>query len=222
MLSKKYLNLDKHFPHLRAEYRFSTLSKARVEKNPAEQFARWFEAAIRAKVERPNAMILVTRSRKGIPAGRVMLLKAFSEAGFVFYTNYESPKGKEMKTNKKASLTFYWPKVERQIRIEGRVRKLPIAQSKEYFFSRARGSQIGAWLSGQSKVIANRKKLEAEFLKLQKKFEHRPIPYPKFWGGYCLEPSQYEFWQGRKNRLNDRIQYRKTTTKRWVIERLKP
>lgn len=208
--------------HLRKEYRNATLSETEVLKDPIQQFALWFDNALEAKVAEPNAMTLATASKKGIPSARIVLLKGFDTEGFVFYTNYESHKGKDLKENPNAALVFFWHDLERQIRIEGKVKKVKAKESELYFHSRPKESRLGAWASPQSQPIEDRGILEETFEELQRSFEHSEPPRPDFWGGYRLIPSKIEFWQGRPSRMHDRILYKRSSKGNWKIMRLAP
>ncbi|WP_435354647.1 pyridoxamine 5'-phosphate oxidase [Emticicia sp. SJ17W-69] len=215
------MNKKTDLASLRLSYSQNELLEKNVLSNPFKQFALWFEEALDAQVLEPNAMHVSTIS-DGKPHGRIVLLKGFDENGFVFFTNYESNKGKEIEKNIFASLTFFWGDLERQVRIEGKIDKVSVQESDEYFHSRPRGSQIGAWVSNQSKVIENRQVLEERLLNLEKEFEQTEvIPRPAHWGGYRVIPDKIEFWQGRPNRLHDRILYTKNVND-WKIERLSP
>lgn len=194
---------------------------ADVAPHPIVQFRRWFEAALAAGVPEPNAMHLSTVSADGRPDGRIVLIKDVSDAGFVFYSNYESTKGRNLTQRPVAALTFFYPELERQIRIEGRVETVSDAESDAYFGSRPRGSQIGAWVSNQSSVIESRAVLEARQHELEAQFAGQPVPRPPHWGGFRVVPDALEFWQGRPSRLHDRIRYRNVGVE-WVIERLSP
>ncbi|GAB4035425.1 pyridoxamine 5'-phosphate oxidase [Spirosoma jeollabukense] len=206
---------------LRNEYTLNGLDKADVLPDPVAQFRQWFDAALTANVPEPNAMHVSTVTAEGRPDGRIVLLKDVSDAGFVFYTNYESRKGRELIGHPFATLTFFYPELERQIRIEGRVEKVSAEESDAYFSSRPRGSQIGAWVSHQSFVIDNREVLETRQRELEARFADQPIPRPPYWGGFRVVPDVLEFWQGRPSRLHDRIRYRKEGDN-WIIERLSP
>lgn len=206
---------------LRKEYTLNGLDAGDVSPNPIAQFTRWFDAALSAGVPEPNAMHLTTVTAEGRPDGRIVLLKGVSEAGFVFYTNYESRKGRDLIERPVAALTFFYPELERQIRIEGRVETVSADESDAYFNSRPRGSQIGAWVSQQSSVIASREVLEARQHDLEVQFADQSVPRPPHWGGFRVTPDALEFWQGRPSRLHDRIRYRLDEGS-WVIERLSP
>jgi pyridoxamine 5'-phosphate oxidase len=206
---------------LRKEYTLNGLDKADVLADPIAQFRIWFNAALQANVPEPNAMYISTVTENGRPDGRIVLLKDILNTGFVFYTNYESRKGKELTSHPFAAITFFYQELERQIRIEGRVEKVSPEQSDDYFNSRPRGSQLGAWVSNQSSVIENRDVLEARQRELEARFADQPITRPPHWGGYQVIPDVIEFWQGRPSRLHDRIRYRKQNDN-WIIERLAP
>lgn len=206
---------------MRINYTSAPFDKAHVLKNPIAQFKEWFDEAVLSKIEEPNAMTLATASNEGMPNARIVLLKEFDKKGFVFYTNYESQKGKELENNNAAVLLFFWKELVRQVRIKGNVEKISEEESNEYFHSRPRESQIGAWASEQSSRIPNRRFLENKFTSFKIKFDGKEIPLPPFWGGYRLFPTEIEFWQGRENRLHDRILYRLIEND-WQIIRLSP
>ena len=215
MIDKKIIQ------ELRKNYKLKSLDEKNVNKNPFLQFSDWFEESLNSKLEEPNAMILATATKYGKPSVRALLLKGFDGRGFVFYTNYGSRKGKELEENNNASALFFWPELERQIRIEGIAEKISKEESEKYFNTRPYKSRIGAWASKQSEVIENRFVIVKKFLEYLAKFHSSNIPLPEFWGGYILIPEIFEFWQGRANRLHDRIRY-KLINDSWKIERLSP
>jgi pyridoxamine 5'-phosphate oxidase len=206
---------------LRKDYLLHGLDKGDVMPNPIEQFRVWFEAAVEAGVPEPNAMHVSTVTADGRPDGRIVLIKDVSDAGFVFYTNYESRKGRQLTERPVAALTFFYPELERQIRIEGRVEKVSADESDAYFNIRPRGSQIGAWVSNQSRIVDSREVLENRQRELETQFDGQTVPRPLHWGGFRVVPDVLEFWQGRPSRLHDRIRYRKEG-QQWIIERLSP
>lgn len=207
---------------LRKEYSRGRLDHKDLAKDALVQFSKWFRQAAARKLPMPNAMTLATATRKGKPLARVVLLKGLDSRGLVFYTNYRSPKARELRENPQACAVFYWAELERQVCISGRVRKISRRESERYFHSRPRNSQIAAWASNpQSGKIASRGALEKKFEFFRKKFENRPVPLPPYWGGYRVRPGRFEFWQGRGSRLNDRFLYEKQKGK-WKITRLLP
>jgi pyridoxamine 5'-phosphate oxidase len=218
---------------LRQDYRLHTLDMSDVDLNPLHQFKKWFEEAVQSEILEPNAMVLATATTEGKPSARVVLLKDIEAEGFVFFTNYDSRKGEELAANPQAALCFNWLDLQRQVRIEGLIEKIDPEKSDAYFQSRPLSSQIGAWASPQSRVIAARDFLEKREDFYKKQFQkldptaseapasENPIPRPSHWGGYVLKPSLIEFWQGRSSRLHDRIQY-SLKDKTWLIERLAP
>jgi pyridoxamine 5'-phosphate oxidase len=187
---------------------------------PFLQFEKWFKQAVEAQVNEPNAFVLASAGKDGRPSARVVLLRNFDTKGFVFYSNYTSRKGVQLNESPYGAITFFWPELERQVRLEGSLEKQEAAESDAYFSSRPRASQLGAWVSAQSTVIAGRKQLDEKYLELEKKFPAE-VPRPPYWGGYLLKPDRIEFWQGRASRLHDRLQYRLEKGK-WVLERLAP
>jgi pyridoxamine 5'-phosphate oxidase len=206
---------------LRQEYTRAGLDRADVDPDPIVQFHEWFEKVIDADLHEPNAMILATATTDGKPSARTVLLKGYDERGFVFYTNYEGRKAKEIEANPACSLLFYWGELERQVRIEGRASRLSSEESDAYFAGRPRGSRLGAWASEQSRPVEDRNILEERVRALEAEYEGREIPRPSFWGGYRVEPDTIEFWQGRENRLHDRIVYHRSG-RGWKIVRLQP
>jgi len=206
---------------IRSEYEEGSLEEDTVNKDPLLQFERWFAQALLTNMKHPNAFVLSTCTKKGKPSARVVLLKGIDPEGFVFYTNYESRKANEIQENSFASMTFFWPKLERQIRVEGSVKKVSTVESDEYFSSRPRGSQAGAWVSPQSKIIPGRDALDVSHDWFLKENASKEITRPPFWGGYRIYPAVIEFWQGRTNRLHDRILYT-FENEEWKIERLAP
>ncbi len=215
-------NHSQEIAQIRKEYTLHGLDFTDIDSNPFIQFKHWFDDAMKAEVPEPNAMHLATASASGQPSGRIVLLKGLDETGFVFYTNYESQKGKNLAENPLASLTFFWAELERQVRIEGKVEKVAEEESIAYFHSRPHSSQLGAWASPQSQAIENREVLENNFKSLEAKYEEGKVPKPSHWGGYRLLPQQIEFWQGRPSRLHDRILYQNERSNLWKIERLAP
>jgi pyridoxamine 5'-phosphate oxidase len=198
------------------------LVESNIDPNPINQFARWFADAEAAGLKLPNAMTLATATRDGVPSARLVLLKDFNEQGFTFYTNYDSQKGRELDENPNAALVFYWTELDRQVRITGRVTKTTREESDAYFHTRPVDSQLGAWASNQSAVIAGRDVLEESMRELMGKYEGGEVPLPPYWGGYRLAPASVEFWQNRPSRLHDRLRYRRQANDEWLIERLAP
>ena len=207
---------------IRKEYSKATLDFTNVATDPIHQFTKWFDEAINAKVLEPNAMSLATVSNDNRPSCRIVLLKGIEENKFLFYTNYQSHKGKELENNPVCALTFFWPELERQVRIEGVAGRVGENQSMEYFQSRPLGAQVSAWASPQSSIIENRTILEERVKQIEKRFEgNKVLPRPHQWGGYAVEPHMIEFWQGRENRLHDRLEYMRVEGS-WKIHRLAP
>ena len=207
---------------IRKDYILSSLSESDVEKDPMVQFERWWAEALNSDITEVNAMTLATASAEGVPSARIVLLKGFDKDGFIFFTNYESFKGKDLQENPRACLVFFWKELERQVRITGVVNKLDDAANDEYYYSRPAGSQIGAIASPQSHVIENREWLENRVKDLSEEFTNKKITRPLNWGGFIVQPVSVEFWQGRESRLHDRIQYTLQEGGNWMIERLAP
>ena len=205
----------------RKEYSEKGLRREELKAEPVAQFAEWFEQAIELKLNEPNAVTLATVDEKGMPYQRTVLLKVFDEKGFVFFTNYESRKAKQMEANPQISILVPWVEIERQVIIQGRVEKISTAESLKYFTSRPRESQLGAWVSNQSEVISSRKLLMQKLQEIKDKFKEGEIPLPSFWGGYRLVPEMIEFWQGGPARLHDRFLYTREG-EAWKIDRLSP
>ncbi len=205
---------------LREEYARAELTEESVDQNPHEQFRRWFDEAVSAEVLEPNAMVLSTVGEEG-PFQRTVLMKALDQRGIVFYTNYKSRKAQHIEANPRVSVLFPWYPLERQVMVAGKVKRISKAESLKYFASRPIGSQLGAWVSQQSQIISTRSLLESKLAEMKQKFKEGKVPLPDFWGGYLIEPDYFEFWQGRKNRLHDRIQY-KLDDSQWKLDRLSP
>lgn len=206
---------------MRSEYMQKSLDEKDVKQNPISQFEIWFNEAVSAKLKDPNACTLATCGADLMPHARIVLLKRYDENGFIFFTNYKSKKSNDLSQNPNACLNFAWLELERQIRINGVCEKIPLSESISYFATRSRGSQLGAWVSEQSKTIESRNILKLQMAKLKDKFKNGEIPLPDFWGGYRIKPQQIEFWQGRENRLHDRILYTQKDSN-WTISRLAP
>lgn len=206
--------------NIRTDYKKQSLSENDIEKNPIKQFDKWWKEATQSEIHEVNAMTLATSDKNGKPSARIVLLKGYDEKGFIFFTNYNSKKGKDILQNPQAALVIFWKELERQIRIEGTVEKISEINSDEYFSLRPADSQVGAWASPQSSVIEGRKILDENVIKFKQQFGNK-ILRPAHWGGYIVKPILLEFWQGRPNRLHDRIQYT-LQNGIWVIERLAP
>jgi pyridoxamine 5'-phosphate oxidase len=206
---------------LRREYCLAGLRKRDLNPNPIVQFEKWFNEAIAAEIIEPNAMVLSTVGPDAQPSSRTVLLKGFDARGFTFFTNYESRKGRELAANPKAALTVFWAGLERQVNIRGLVSKLPREEAEAYFAVRPLGSRLGAWVSRQSTIVESREFLEKRLEEVKAQYGEENVPMPPYWGGYVLAPNEIEFWQGRQNRLHDRLQYRQAETG-WIIERLSP
>jgi pyridoxamine 5'-phosphate oxidase len=207
---------------LRKEYSLAGLKENDLAKDPFRQFDKWFQEAEAAKLTEPNAMTLATASRDGRPSARTVLLKGVDGRGFVFYTNFESRKGRELDGNPQATLVFPWIAIERQVIVSGPVTKVSREEVEAYFHSRPLASQLGAWASQQSTIIAGRSQLEESMKAVEKKYAGQVVPLPPFWGGYRLSPETVEFWQGRRSRLHDRLRYRREAGGSWTVERLSP
>lgn len=220
----KYPGLEKRMDlaAFRKEYSDRGLKREELDTDPVEQFSTWFAQATELGVHEPNAMTLATVDETGMPYQRTVLLKYFDEDGFLFFTNYESRKAKQMEQNPKVSLLFPWLILERQVIIQGTVEKISTAESLKYFMQRPRESQIGAWVSNQSEVITSRKFLIQKLAEIKEKFQAGEVPLPSFWGGYRVRPEMIEFWQGGPARLHDRFLYQKNDGADWTIDRLSP
>lgn len=209
------------YAELRKDYNLAGLSEKDLARDPFRQFEKWFQEAEGAKMPEPNACVLSTCSREGMPSSRTLLLKGLDGRGFVFYSNYESRKGRELAANQRASMVFPWVQLERQVIVEGTVTRISREESGAYFHSRPRNSQLGAWASPQSTLISGRSVIEEAMKTLEQKYAGQEIPVPPHWGGYRLAPETVEFWQGRRSRLHDRLRYR-LQKDGWVVERLAP
>lgn len=208
--------------NLREEYTQAELRRKDLQSNPFNQFERWFQQACQAELQEPNAMVLATATAQGEPSVRTVLLKYFDNDGFVFFTNYESRKARQINENPHVALLFLWLPLQRQVQIKGTAAKISTVESLRYFATRPRGSQLGAWCLPQSSVISSRQMLLMEFEKMKQKFHNREVPLPSFWGGYRVVPQSFEFWQGRSNRLHDRFLYVHQDDNSWDIQRLAP
>jgi len=206
----------------RSEYIQNTLTENKVGNSPFTFFEQWMNEAISSEIPEPNAMNLATVSSECKPSCRIVFLRGFSQAGLIFYTNYGSRKGIELREKRYASANFFWQPLERQVRIEGKVYKISDKESDDYFATRPRESQIGAWASHQSNIISGRHEIERSVQEVTKRFENKPVTRPPFWGGLCLKPDYFEFWQGRENRLHDRIMFESDNNNNWSVYRLSP
>ena len=206
----------------RHDYEKASLDEASVDRDPIRQFQSWFDQATEAGLPEPYAATLATASAEGRPSARVVLMRGFDERGFVFFTNYQSRKGREIEANPFAAMCFFWQALERQVRVEGSVIVTSEAESDEYFQGRPTGSKLGAWVSNQSGIVPGRENLEAEMESLQRRFPGDEVPRPPHWGGFRIVPDAIEFWQGRPGRLHDRLVYRRSPEGGWRIERLAP
>ena len=209
------------FADLRRDYSLRELSKASVAADPFVQFANWFDENLTSQPIEPSAVLLSTVGPDGAPSSRVVLLKGMDPRGFVFFTNYESRKGQELAAEPRAALTFFWPELERQVHVAGVAEKISREESEAYFKTRPETSRVGAWASKQSSVIQNRRELEDRFREIAERFANKEIPCPPFWGGYRVTPTRFEFWQGRRSRLHDRICYEQKDGA-WAVFRLSP
>ncbi|MGO4294641.1 pyridoxamine 5'-phosphate oxidase [Chitinophaga sp. RAB17] len=214
--------LNQKIADLRKDYKLASLDESEIAPYPLAQFGKWWDDAIHSEIDEANAMTLATSTPDGHPSARIVLLKSFAEDGFLFFSNYESRKGQELAENPHVTLLFFWRELERQVRIEGTVSKAPVAISNEYYNSRPLGSRIGAIVSPQSKVIPGRSFLEEQVDQATAKYQQEAPQRPDYWGGYVVKPQVIEFWQGRSNRLHDRILYTLTADGSWKIERLAP
>jgi len=212
--------MNHNIANIRNEYSLTGLHEDELNPDPLKQFSKWFEEAVNSGLDEPNAMLLST-VHNAKPSSRIVLLKDLSE-GFLFFTNYNSKKGKDIEINPQVALTFFWKELERQVRIEGIIEKTTESESDEYFATRPRGSQIGAWVSNQSEVIESREVIEQKTKKYEEQFEGIIIQRPPHWGGYRVVPEYIEFWQGRPSRLHDRLAFKKNGDNSWKIERLAP
>ena len=214
--------MSKHVAELRTQWMDQGLVREELDTDPILQFERWFTDASESGIPEPNAVSLATAETSGQPWLRTVLLKIYDRRGFVFFTNFESRKASQIKANPRVSLMFPWVALARQVIINGVAERVPTAESLRYFGTRPRGSQIGAWASGQSQVIKSRALLDTKFDEMKHRFARGAIPLPSFWGGYRVVPDRIEFWQGRENRLHDRFQYTRECDDGWCIERLSP
>lgn len=210
------------FAELRREYLRATLNEADVDRDPFKQFEKWFQEAVKAQISFPDAMTLATVTAQGTPDARIVLLKGIEGDGFCFFTNYLSAKGRQLEINPSATLLFFWPELERQVRIKGTVRKISESDSDEYFLSRPIGAQLASSISRQSEVVESRASLESALKSAEDKNTQTPVKRPPHWGGYVLNAREFEFWQGRESRLHDRIRYRLNPDKSWSRARLAP
>jgi pyridoxamine 5'-phosphate oxidase len=216
------MSQDINIKNMRQNYDAYVLLEDQVDKDPFKQFQFWLNDALAEKFVEPTAMNIATVNKEGNISSRMVLLKSFDEKGFVFFTNYHSNKATDLAAINQAALNFWWDKLHRQVRVNGQVEKVNRKETVEYFHSRPRGSQIGALASEQSQVIKNHAVLEEEYMKLESQYEGQEIPCPEHWGGFRVIPRQFEFWQGRPNRLHDRLRYVKTDSGEWRIDRLSP
>jgi pyridoxamine 5'-phosphate oxidase len=214
--------MNQDISSIRRDYQMASLDESSSAANPLDQFEHWWEAAIQSNIDEVNAFTLCTIGLNGAPTARVVLLKGFTPEGFVFFSNYESNKGKEIEANPMVAMNFFWKELERQVRITGTIKKISTQESEKYFHSRPLASQIGAWSSPQSKVIPNREYLEGLMEANVEKYKDGIVPLPPHWGGYIVHPTSIEFWQGRSSRLHDRLRYTLQADHSWIKERLAP
>jgi pyridoxamine 5'-phosphate oxidase len=214
--------MNRDIASIRRDYQMASLEEETAAAAPMDQFERWWEEAIASNIDEVNAFVLSTVKAGGVPNSRVVLLKGYTPAGFIFFTNYQSAKGQDIESHPVAAMNFFWKELERQVRITGHIEKISRADSEEYFHSRPVGSQVGAWSSPQSRIIPDRDFLEDLVAEHTEKFKEGIIPLPPDWGGYIIKPTELEFWQGRSSRLHDRIQYTLHADGHWVKVRLAP
>jgi len=214
--------MNRDIASIRRDYQLASLDEASSSLHPMDQFEHWWEEAIASNIDEVNAFVLSTINAEGAPSSRVVLLKNLTPQGFVFYTNYESAKGKEIEANPLVAINFFWKELERQVRITGTIKKVSTEESEQYFHSRPLGSQVGAWSSPQSQVIPNRAYLEGLMAANEEKYKKGVVPLPPHWGGYIVHPTSVEFWQGRSSRLHDRIKYTLEANGQWTKVRLAP
>ncbi|HEX6181188.1 MAG TPA: pyridoxamine 5'-phosphate oxidase [Chitinophagaceae bacterium] len=214
--------MGKSVTDIRKDYRLQSLSESDIAANPVQQFTTWWNDVLTSEISEPNAMTLATASSDGLPSARIVLLKGFDDDGFVFFTNYNSFKGMQLQENPRACLVFFWKELERQVRVMGIIEMLTDTENDEYFNSRPEGSRLSAIASPQSQVVDNREWLESQVDQLTEQLSGKTIARPEHWGGYRVRPAIIEFWQGRSNRLHDRLQYTLTEEGTWKIERLAP
>jgi pyridoxamine 5'-phosphate oxidase len=213
--------MQKDIASIRRDYQMASLDEAASAASPMDQFTHWWEDATTSNIDEVNAFVLSTVDANRAPASRVVLLKGYTPEGFIFFTNYDSDKGKEVAANPNEAMNFFWKELERQVRITGTIKKISEEESAEYFHSRPLGSQVGAWASPQSQVIPNREFLEKNFTEQTEIYKEGTVPLPPHWGGYIVHPTQVEFWQGRSSRLHDRIRY-SFENHQWTKQRLAP